>query len=212
MLSAAEPHGEPPDGADTDGSRAPPAPADGPAPSAGQDQVDGGDAGPGGSSSRARVKPVFLQDFVDVERPLAEVSRRFGGSGDWLAPLARQAAGDADTLLVRVGTGVGGLGLDVRVRLGDPTPQGEGVAVPIRWESARVPHLFPVLDGDVELAPLGPDHCRLVLRASYRPPFDRVGRVLDSFFLHRIAESTIRAFLVRVAESLDAEGVAERDR
>ncbi|MHB1583502.1 MAG: SRPBCC family protein [Acidimicrobiales bacterium] len=214
MLSVAESHGDPPDDGDAEGSPAvlDAAPAPRPAPATGRDAVDGGDAGSGGASSRTRAKPVFLRDFVDVGRPLADVRRRFCGSGDWLAPLARQAAGDADTLLVRFGAGVGSLGLDARVRLGDPSVQGAGVAVPIRWESARLPHLFPVLDGDVELAPLGPDHCRLVLRCSYRPPFDRVGRVLDSFLLHRVAESTIRAFLTRVAESLEAEGVADGDR
>lgn len=177
---------------------------------AGSDWVDESGAGSDAATARPRVRPVFLQDFVDVPRPLWEVRRRFRSSGDWLAPLAHQAHDDADTLLLRIGAGAGGLGrgLEVRVRLGDCVPHGQGAAVPIRWEATHLPQLFPVLDGDVELAPLGPDHCRLVLRASYRPPFERLGRVLDSVLLHRIAESTVRSFLGRVADSLAAGGAA----
>lgn len=164
--------------------------------------VEGG-GGSDGAPARPRVRPVFLQDFVDVPRPLWEVRRYFCRGGDWLAPLAHQAHDDANMLLLRIGAAAGlGRGLEVRVRLGDCVARGEVCAVPIRWEAAHLPQLFPVLDGDVELAPLGPDQCRLVLRGSYRPPFERLGRVLDSVLLHRIAESTIRSFLVRVADSL----------
>lgn len=174
-------------------------------------QVPGTSAGPGdGRAPGPKVKPVFLQDFVDVHRPVADVRQQFCRSGDWLAPLARQAGDDGDTLLVRIDpTPVGiGWGLEVRVRLGDCSPLGDGASVPLRWEASHLPSLFPVLDGDIELAPLGPDECRLVLRASYRPPMERLGRVLDSVLLHRIAESTVRSFLRRVADSLEAGGMA----
>jgi hypothetical protein len=35
------------------------------------------------------------------------------------------------------------------------------------------------LDGDLELAPLGPDRCRVILAASYAPPLASLGRALE---------------------------------
>ena len=47
------------------------------------------------------------------------------------------------------------------------------------------------------------DHFRLTLSASYVPPFGELGARLDRALLHRVAVSTVRSFLVRVAASLN---------
>lgn len=157
---------------------------------------------------------VFLQDFVDVDRPLAEVRPRFCGEGGWLAPLASAAGDDGRTLLVRIGPASPSMAThNVRIRLGTCLSRDQGVVVAMRWEAAGLRPLFPVLDGDLELAPLGPDRSRVVLRASYRPPFGQLGLLMDSSLLHRVAESTVRSFLQRVASSLERgeEAGAGRD-
>jgi hypothetical protein len=147
---------------------------------------------------------VFLQDFVDVERPAAEVGEQLASGSAWLAPLASAAGDDATSLLVRVGPqGLGEfVARTVLVRLGRPNTRGDVVMVPIRWEDAQHPALFPVLDGDLEVAPLGDRCCRVVMYASYRPPLRAFGRVIDEALLHRVAESTVRAFLRRTAEAV----------
>lgn len=147
---------------------------------------------------------VFLQDFVDVDGSASEVGERLASGSAWLAPLAGEAGDDATSLLVRVGPQLLGdfVARTVVVRLGHPTVEGERVMVPIRWEDAQHPSLFPVLDGDVEVAPLSEDRCRIVLYAAYRPPMRALGRVVDEAVLHRVAESTVRAFLHRAAEEL----------
>lgn len=148
---------------------------------------------------------VFLQDFVDVECAADDVSRRLGGGGAWLTPLASAAGGDGGTLQMRLGPSMSGelVTREVRVRLGQPaTTTGGGAVVPIRWEDARYPALFPVLDGDLEVARLDDGSCRLVLNASYRPPLEGIGMLLNQALLHRVAESTARSFLGRVATEL----------
>ena len=160
------------------------------------------------SGNRGRHAVVFVRDFADVGLP-ADVARdRFCGEGDWLAPLASRASLDGESLLVRIGPSPSGSrgSIEVRINLGECRPQGEGGVVPIRWEATRVSGLFPVLDGNLELVPLGPAECRLILNASYRPPLDGFGLLLDRTLLHRVAESTIRSFLGRVAESLRSGG------
>ncbi len=54
------------------------------------------------------------------------------------------------------------LGREVSIALGGWRARGNGVAVSIRWEAVEAGRLFPVLDGDLELAPLGPDRFRRV--------------------------------------------------
>jgi hypothetical protein len=147
---------------------------------------------------------IFLKDFVDVEQPEHLVSERFSTGQAWLSRLASDAGDDTESQLVRLGPSSLGdlIAREVRVRLGRPTSQAGGVVVPLRWEDARRPNFFPVLDGNLEVSSLGETRSRVVLYATYRPPFDGVGRVLDQALLHRVAESTVRAFLRKVAETL----------
>lgn len=154
---------------------------------------------------------MFLQDFVDVDRACSVVSRRLAGGDWWLANLANEAGSDTEMQLMRIGPASFGdwIAREVRVRIGRSSASGDATLVPLRWEDARRPHLFPVLDGNIEIVPLGPARCRVVLSATYRPPFEGVGQLLDHAFLHRVAESTVRSFLTQIARTLEAEAPAE---
>ena len=68
-----------------------------------------------------------------------------------------------------------------------------------------------MLDGNLEVVPLGPERCRVVLTAAYRPPFERAGQLLDQAFLHRVAESTVRSFLTQLACTVETDVVAGAD-
>ena len=147
---------------------------------------------------------LFVHDFVDVACPIEVAQEWCHGDGRRLEPLAASAGRDADELLVRMGPSWvwGALSKEVRVSLGGCRERGAGIAVSIRWMAAQLPALFPVLDGDLEFAPIGPSQIRVILSASYVAPLGELGRRLDRALLHRIAESTVRSFLVRLAESL----------
>ena len=148
---------------------------------------------------------VFLTDFVDVDRSADEVGQRVCGCGDWMIPLAGAATAEGDALLVRLGpTGAGTrVGVVARIHLGECIRRNGQTFVPMRWEAAAHTGLFPVLDGDLEIARLDEGHCRLAIKASYRPPLEALGRFLDAVALHRVAESTVRSFLVRLAAILE---------
>ena len=94
---------------------------------------------------------------------------------------------------------------DVRVTLGQPRDRGDALVVPLAWDPSGFARFLPGLEGDVELAPLGPSQCRLTLSCSYVPPFGELGRQLDRALLHRVAQSTLRSFLARVARSIEDE-------
>ena len=137
-------------------------------------------------------------------------------AGSPLSPTAAEE--DGEELYFRIGPWASGrVARKVVVSLGLAHERGSALVVPLSWKSSELPVLFPVLDGDIEVAPLGEERCRLTLAASYVPPLGEFGRRLDRAVLHRVARSTVRSFLTRVAKSLEADdeqaddGDLERD-
>ena len=151
---------------------------------------------------------IFIEDFTDVACPLEAVRQRFTGDGSWLASFASAAAQDGDALQMRIGPSWAGgrLTRDVRVTIGPPRNRANAFVIPLAWEPTKLQALFPVLNGDIELAPIGQSHCRLTLSASYVPPLGELGTQLDHALFHRVAQSTVRSFLARVATSIQADG------
>jgi len=174
----------------------------------GDPNVDAMDPDEQRGATGKKGRPIFLEDFADVERPFEEVRGRFTGDGGWLAPFASAAAQDGETLRMRIGPSwtAGRLTREVRVTLGTPHERGDALVIPLAWEPSGLRALFPVLDGDIELAPIGPGWCRVTLAASYVPPLGELGARVDHAFLHRVAASTVRSFLSRVATSLQVDG------
>lgn len=159
-------------------------------------------------ASTERVEPkhvLFLQDFVDLAQPIGLIRPRFTGDGRWLTPLARAAQDEGESLRLRIGPDLASerITREVDVRVLGLREREDSLVLSLSWEATDLRRLFPVLDGDLELSPLGPDESRLVLSATYKPPLGAVGRVLDSVLFHRIAESTVRSFLRQVASSLE---------
>jgi len=152
----------------------------------------------------------LLDDSVDVSRSFEAVRERFASEEAWFAPLANAAEEECEALYVRIGPSwaSGRVVREVRMTLGTPSDRGVTLVVPISWQSSELPGLFPVLEGEVELFALGPDRCRISLFVSYVPPFGQLGGYLDRALLHRVAQSTLRSFLVRLAESLERENFA----
>jgi len=151
-----------------------------------------------------RRRPVFVQDFVDVERSTEEVRECFAGSSHWLEPLATAAEGDGEALCVRIGPSwaSGLVSHEVHVIVGPSRERDDAIVIPLSWEPSALRTLIPSLDGDLEVAPLGPKLCRLTLSATYVPPLGEWGARFDHALLHRVASSTVRSFLARVAASV----------
>ena len=148
---------------------------------------------------------LFIMDYVDVPLPLEIVRKRFVRTEKWLTDLASAAENDGEALRLRIGpTWVGGrVTREVEVTLGPMRERGEARVIPIDWRASGLVSMFPVLSGDLELASLGSNDCRLTLAASYHPPLGDLGRALDRALLHRVAQSTVRSFLARVATALE---------
>lgn len=180
---------------------------DGPSPLVGtsEDPDDGAMVARGGGQQSSVKRPlIFLQDFVDVTCPFDVVRERFDGDGSWLGPLASAAETDGELLRMRIGPSWGGgrVTQEVQVTLGPNREHDDALIVTFAWDVSTLRSLIPSLDGDIEVAPLGEDRCRVTLSAAYRPPLGELGARLDRALLHRVAASTVRSFLSRVAASV----------
>ncbi len=149
---------------------------------------------------------VFIDDFIDVPLTLHSIKGRFAYAEKWLTDLASAAEEDGEALCLQIGpTWAGGfMTREVEVTLGPMRERADALVIQVDWRATGLVGAFPVLNGDLELAPLGPQQCRLSLAASYLPPFGEIGRTLDRVLLHHVAQSTVRSFLARVASSLEA--------
>ena len=149
---------------------------------------------------------MFLYDFVHVERPVGIVKPWMLADHDrWLAALATAAVKDGEELRMRVGLGRGEplLSKEVRLVLGTAREQDNVVVIPLSWEATGLSVLFPRLEADLEIAPLGATITQITLRGRYEPPLGKPGRLLDEALLHRVAEATARSFLKRLAQAIE---------
>jgi len=147
---------------------------------------------------------MLIYDFVQIDMPVSAIAPRIESSQDWLAPLAVRACQDGEGLLLRAGLGDGfrRLTKQVCMTVGPAHSRGDALVVPIHWVATGLAALFPVLDADLEFAPLDPDTTQLALLGSYDPPFDGIGSRIDRWALHRVTQATVRTFLARMADTL----------
>ena len=148
---------------------------------------------------------MFIRYFVEIPRRADEVERHLlPVPSRWAAGAAAGAESTGERLLAEVGFGSSGLRMTKRVEMdfGEAVTFPSKTVLPMTWKAARLGRLFPRLDADIEVAPLGPARTQLSISARYAPPLGSVGRVLDRGLMHRIAEATVKDFLDRAALGL----------
>ncbi len=162
--------------------------------------------GPAGPRILGRM---FVRYFMDLEIPFEAATEALASDPQsWLPGLAAATGEHGTRLLAEVG-----FGSTVRVRKRVEVEVGEAfrltgkTIVPIRWSTGSEHSPLPEMEGDLEVAPFGPDVSQLSMSGRYRPPLGAVGRAIDRALLNRVAEATVRDFVRRVAAALEG-GVA----
>jgi len=150
---------------------------------------------------------MFARYFVElplrreqVEQVLIDAPR------SWLPGIATEANLRGDRLLAEVGVGEDvRIAREVAIDLGTPIQLPTKTVLPLRWTATGASGLFPSLDADLEIAPLGHDRCQLSMSARYVPPLGVLGRAMDRALLFRVAEATIKNFLDQVCDGISRE-------
>jgi hypothetical protein len=153
---------------------------------------------------------MFARYFIELPLPPRDVVSALDGTpGSWLPALATDATFQGDELLAEVGFGeTVRVARQVAIELGAPVATSSKTVIPLRWTAAGSRGLFPELDADLEIAPLGTARTQLAISARYVPPLGAIGRVLDRAALSRVAEATVKDFLDRVGERIVAGSAA----
>ena len=148
---------------------------------------------------------MFLRAYVELDLPVADVEvALLRTPAEWIPELASSAEEHGDQLLTDVGFPVGGrhVGKRVEIELGPPVRTPSRTWLPVTWRATGPGGIFPTLEGELEIAALGPNLTQLGLSARYKPPFGLVGESLDRALLHRVAEATVGDFVERVGVAL----------
>jgi hypothetical protein len=154
------------------------------------------------------VSAVFIRYYVELAHRMPDLERLLlQAPSSWLPNLAENADEHGQRLLTEVGFPMDGHRIVKRVSIvvGDPFRSAARIWIPISWQATGPSGLFPVLDGDLELATLGAERTQLAFSARYRPPLGPIGRTANRALLSRVAEATIKDFVDRIAQRLDGQ-------
>jgi len=138
-----------------------------------------------------------IRHFAYVERPFRDVRRAVAAAPQRLLADPSPSNG-ADLAELRVRRAGLDLGRDVRIFIGDVQVGIHSARLPIRWEDATRPGLFPILEATLEIAPVRAGRhamTQLGLFGRYRPPFGRLGALADDLAGHRIVVESVERFL-----------------
>jgi hypothetical protein len=150
---------------------------------------------------------MFVRYYVEIPLPFETAETLLLRSPRaWLPGLASDANARAEALLTEVGFGDPGRRVEKRVQIEirEPVHLPSKTILPVHWAATGAHSLFPELDADIEIAPLGPDWSQLAISARYQPPLGFVGKAVDRALLHRVAEATVKDFLDRAVVALES--------
>ena len=113
---------------------------------------------------------------------------------------------------LRVQVGGGSIGRRVRAEVGpmSVSPRKFGLPpraleVPVAWQAAEHPALFPTLNGQLRIRDAEHETIELRLTGEYTPPLGAIGVIGDRFAGHQAATASLRGYLVEVAQRLGAK-------
>jgi hypothetical protein len=155
------------------------------------------------------MSDMLLRYFVVVARPIEEIETELvAGAQNWMPALAWKSNGQGLRLLSELGFEVGKrrIARRIEVELGAPRRLTGVTLLPIRWKASSQAGLFPALEGNLEIAPIGKRTTQIGLSASYEPPLGLMGKIADRALMHRVAEITVKDFLDRIGDQLQGSG------
>jgi hypothetical protein len=151
---------------------------------------------------------MFIRYYLDLAVPFDDVERALLDEPTaWVPGIALDAEAGGELLLAEVGFDIDAsrrVDKEVEIEIGEPYAIPSKTMLPITWRATAAERIFPQLEADIEIAPLGLGRTQLSISARYRPPLGPIGRALDRALLHRVAEATVKDFLDRVGEGISA--------
>lgn len=144
---------------------------------------------------------MFVYYFANVGRPCDEIRDHVMALD--LAGWAEEAYRNAEALRSRL-VDASFEASTVTFHASDPIERSNHAVLALRWSATGPAGLFSDLQGDLVIAPIGPNRCQLSLRGSYRLPPGA-----DRSLFHRLTEACVKSFVDRVAGALGRTSIGE---
>ncbi|HTW21878.1 MAG TPA: hypothetical protein VME70_16920 [Mycobacteriales bacterium] len=94
----------------------------------------------------------------------------------------------------------------VLARLSNPRPRGPSYLYDLKWHPiGSLASGYPALDARLAITAVDGTTCLLSLAGAYQPPLGVVGHAVDELALHRLASSTAKAMITRLAALATAQ-------
>lgn len=154
---------------------------------------------------------MLVRYFTDVRAPHAHVEDVLSRFEAEMATQATDAYRQGEALQQRMEAGGGVPAKSVLLHVGQARIRRDGVAFPVTWKATGPTVLFPRMQADLVVAPIGSHSTSLVFEGIYEPPFGFVGGAFDRLVMNRVAEMTVKIWVDRVA-SMVADTWVEKQR
>lgn len=161
---------------------------------------------------------MLVRYFTDVRAPHGHVEEVLAHLEREMAVHATDAYREGEALHQRLEAGAGVPAKSVLLHVGQARIRRDGVAFPVTWRATGPTVLFPRMQADLVVSPIGAHSSSLVFEGTYEPPFGFVGGAFDRLVMNRIAEMTVKIWVDHVArlvedswvEAQRIEGAAHR--
>ncbi len=141
---------------------------------------------------------MLVHYYREVVAGFDEVLQRLSEAGDRFDEWALAAHRRGEMLQMRVGPG-GALTKRVVFTMSEPANAGDSRVFPVAWHPVGAGSLFPSLDAEIVVAPVGDGVTQVSFEGRYDPPLDGFGGdLLHRAVFHRVAQSTVKDFVDRV--------------
>jgi hypothetical protein len=142
--------------------------------------------------------------FTELALPVSDVADRIAGMIDRFESFGTDAYRAGEALYARVGPSEGRMAKTVSLDLGGRATQGDADVFPVAWWATGASSLFPRMEGELSVAPIGDSLSRLGFEGTYEPPLGILGSLLDRTLMRRVADSTVKSWVDRLAAEIRA--------
>lgn len=148
---------------------------------------------------------MFVSYQTMVQVPMAEVESRLDELRSYLGSWADVAYRDGEELRAKVGPSHGSFAKEVRLEIGIAEIHRSGLVYPVSWSATGAGVLFPRLNADLTISHVGSNRTSVDLTGVYEPPLGTLGKVVDRVLLRKVADSTVKAWVDRLAEAIHVD-------
>ncbi|HEX6210811.1 MAG TPA: hypothetical protein VF136_08545 [Methylomirabilota bacterium] len=152
-----------------------------------------------------------IRSYDYVNHPYARVREALAADATGVFRAAtRSAASRAHSVAAALHVNLAGLEVAREIALSVGTIEDRHIEgsslpvtiIPVAWEAARQPTLFPFMSAQLAVYPLTSTETQLDFLGRYEPPLSIVGDVMNAVVGHRVAEASVHRFVADIAHYL----------